>query len=208
MRIEHLRLIERGQLLAALKRTRLRGFGGALVYENASLEIETIHTDDLVPAQRYVLRDSVQKALELRQALLSHNIDIFALDGAVAIRTDDSPDEEIPVLPPIVEQSEEPNGQRVLLINDGIHRVYAARISGSPINVVVVRHVPTQFPYYAYALPGGWAHVTELAELPEIYQKKEYRDPTNYKALFRDFNALFPGVQKERKKSNPVHLRA
>jgi hypothetical protein len=40
------------------------------------------------------------------------------------------------------------------------------------------------------------------------FQKKEYRDPQNYKALFRQFNELFPGVQKDRVKSNPAHLRA
>jgi hypothetical protein len=32
--------------------------------------------------------------------------------------------------------------------------------------------------------------------------------PGEYKALFREFNAVFPGVQKDRKKSNPAHLRA
>ena len=30
----------------------------------------------------------------------------------------------------------------------------------------------------------------------------------SYKALFRDFNSIFQGVQKERKKSNPAYLRA
>jgi hypothetical protein len=43
--------------------------------------------------------------------------------------------------------------------------------------------------------------------LPDNYVKKVYRDPQNYKALFRDFNEHFPGVQKRRKRSNPAHLR-
>jgi hypothetical protein len=42
--------------------------------------------------------------------------------------------------------------------------------------------------------------------LPDGHQKKEYRQPANYKALFRDFNAVFPGVQKQRKQSNPGHI--
>ena len=48
--------------------------------------------------------------------------------------------------------------------------------------------------------------VAELEELPATFQKKEYRVPGNYKALFRDFNAVFPGVQAERRRSNPAHL--
>jgi hypothetical protein len=50
--------------------------------------------------------------------------------------------------------------------------------------------------------------VAELEDLPDEFQKKEYRLPDNYKALFRDFNAVFPGVQKQRKQSNPIHLHA
>ena len=48
--------------------------------------------------------------------------------------------------------------------------------------------------------------MVELEELPDSFQKKAYRVPGNYKALFRDFNAVFPGVQAERKQSNPAHL--
>jgi hypothetical protein len=50
--------------------------------------------------------------------------------------------------------------------------------------------------------------VEELAELTEGYQKKAYRNPENYKALFRDFNAVFEGVQKQRARTNPAHLKA
>jgi hypothetical protein len=96
----------------------------------------------------------------------------------------------------------------VLLINDGIHRVFAARELGLPIATVIARGVPAEYPYYALALPRGWDDVTQLDELPDGFQKKEYRRPEGYKALFRDFNALFPGVQKERRKTNPAHLRA
>ena len=95
-----------------------------------------------------------------------------------------------------------------LLFNDGIHRVYAARKRGRKINVVLARNVPAEYPYYAYALPQGWAQVDELQELQEGYQKKEYRNPENYKALFRDFNEIFEGIQKQRPRSNPAHLKA
>jgi hypothetical protein len=199
---------DRRELLAAIGRTRLRGFGGVRPYENARLElVPAVDSDALTPAQRYVLRPGVQRILAVRDALLDHGLDFFALDGGAYIHTADQPDEPVPVIPPVVEESVEPDGARVLIINDGLHRVFAARSLGLPISVVVARGVPAEYPYYAYALPGGWAEVTELDELPETYQKKNYRQPDNYKALFREFNEVFPGVQKQRRQSNPSHIR-
>jgi hypothetical protein len=196
------------ELLGALRETRLRGFDGARVYADATLELVESNPDELAPAQRYVLKGGVAKLIELRQALLAHGVDVFALDGGAWVRTSDSPEERIPVLPPVVEESHEPNGRVVWIINDGIHRVSAARSLGLPIRTVRVSGVSTEHPYYALALPAGWSEVTELDELPDGFQKKTYRDPGNYKALFREFNEVFPGVQKERKKSNPGFLRA
>jgi hypothetical protein len=202
--IEH---IPASQLLSTLRRTRLRGYEGAQPYKDASLEVaHAMDTDALVPAQNYVLTQTVDKILELRSALLGREIDIFALDGALYVVTSDDPNERIPVIPPIVEESLEPDGRTVLLINDGMHRVFGARTLNLPISVVLARAVPAEYPYYAYALDGGWAAVEPLAELPDGHQKKKYREPTSYRSLFRDFNALFPGIQKERKRSNPSHL--
>jgi len=195
------------ELLAAVRQTRLRGFDGAQPYLDASLEfVPAVSPDALTPAQNYVLTPGVEKIMELRAALLAEGVDIFALDGGLYMTTSDDPGERIPVIPPIVEESVEPDGQTVLLVNDGMHRVFAARLLGLPISVVIARGVPAEYPYYAFALAGGWSRVTQLDELPDGHQKKEYRQPANYKALFRDFNAVFPGVQKERKQSNPSHL--
>jgi len=198
----------REELLDALRATRLRGFGGARVYAEASLELVESDPAELAPAQRYVLREGVEKILALRAALLGRGIDVFALEGGLWVRTADSPGERIPVIPPIVEESREPDGRTVWIVNDGIHRVFAARSLGLPINTVRVAGVPPEHPYYALALPNGWTEVTELDALPDGFQKKAYRQPDNYKALFREFNDVFPGVQKERKKSNPESLRA
>jgi hypothetical protein len=195
-----------GHLLSELATTRLMGFDGAQPYAKADISLETLDTDRLVPAQRYVLRPLVDKITELRAALLPLGHDVFALDGGLIVRNDDQ-DDDIPVIPPIVEESREPDGRTVLLINDGIHRVYAARTAGLPIQVVVVRGVPEDYPYYAYALRDGWAGVQEFDELPDNFQKKEYRVPESYRLLFRDFNELFPGVQKQRPQTNPEHLR-
>jgi hypothetical protein len=211
MEIRKYELLSEDELLRRLKRTRLRGFDRAEVYRDASLEIATMDTGSLTPSQRYVLKDGVQAMLEVYKAFLPLGIDVFTLRGAVLFWTADSDpaaEPPIPFLPPVVEESAEPDGRTVLLINDGIHRVFAARKLGRPINVVLARNVPRQYPYYAYALRTGWESVEELNELQEGYQKKEYRIPDNYKALFRDFNEVFEGVQKQRKRTNPEHLKA
>jgi hypothetical protein len=197
------------ELLESLRNTPLKDRHEVHPYAGAKLElVGGVDSDDLAPAQRYILTPRIRKLLELRTALLVHEIDLFALEGGVYVRTADRPDERIPIIPPFVEESREPDGREVLLINDGLHRVSAARSLGLPISVVRARGVPRELPYYALSLRGGWSEVAELDALPDDYQKKEYRLPDNYKALFRDFNAVFPGIQEQRKRSNPAHLRA
>ncbi len=199
--------IPAAELLDRLQQTRLMGFDGAAVYAGASLSLVEVDPNALVPAQRYVLRGGVQRSLWLRDQLAPFGVDPFALDGGAWFQTTAEPGERVPLLPPIVELTTEPDGRRVPLINDGIHRIFAARSVGAQIRVVMVDGVPEQWPYYALALPGGWADVVELDELPPGFQKKSYRVPDNYKALFRDFNGVFDGVQRERAQTNPEHLR-
>jgi hypothetical protein len=207
MNVDWVEPFGREELLDGLRQTRLRD--GEPLYSHARLGLApAMDTGRLAPAQRYVLRPGVAKILELRTALLEHGIDVFALDGGVRIRSSDAPDEVIPVIPPIVEDSIERDGRRVMIVSDGMHRVYAARSLGDPISVVTVHGVPAEHPYYAHALLDGWDGVTIFDELPDDFEKKEYRRPQSYQSLFRDYNAIFPGVQKPRKATNPVHLIA
>jgi hypothetical protein len=209
LNIASVECFDQQRLIADLRTTPLRGFGGFRIYAHCDLQlIHAMDTGVLAPAQRYVLRSGLQKVLEVRTALLDVGIDTFALNGGAYIATADDPAERIPVVPPIIEQSYEPEGNTVLLINDGLHRVYAARQLGLPISVVLATNLPSEYPYYAYPLEAGWSEVHELDELPDEYQKKNYRQPDNYRALFRDFNAVFSGVQKQRKQSNPGYLTA
>jgi len=210
MQITKYDLLAEAELLSRLKRTRLRGFDRAEVYRDATLEVVEADPESLTPAQRYVLQEGVKAILDVADAFEPHGIDVFALRGALLFWPDGSDLEgsPIPFLPPVIEESIERDGKKILLINDGIHRVYAARKRGRKLNVVLARNVPAEYPYYAYALPDGWAQVDELAELQEGYQKKEYRNPENYKALFRDFNEIFEGVQKQRPRTNPANLKA
>jgi hypothetical protein len=187
------------EFLTRLKQVKLRGHGQAEVYRNATLEIApATPTDALWPPQTYVVSGGVARTIALRDALLARGIDIFALRGGVMVRTSDHPDELIPVIPPVIEESREADGRTILLINDGMHRTYTARKLGLPINVVIARGVPAQFPYYAFPLANGWADVREVEAIPETFERKDYREPADHKALFRDFNAVFPGVQTKR----------
>ena len=190
------------ELLATLRRTPMPGRGGALPYAEADLRIApAVEPDTLAPAQRYVLRPGLRRTVALRSQLLRHGIDLFALDGGAWVTTpggSGASGDRRPVLPPIVEASVEPDGRTVLLIADGIHRVFAARAAGVPIAVVVVRGVPASLPYYAFANPGGWDDVEPLDALRDGFAKKAYREPDDPQTLYRDYNAVFPGVQELR----------
>jgi hypothetical protein len=202
MNITRFETIPQAELLRRISRTRLKGHDQYPIYEGSQLALLSMNTDDLAPAQRYVLDEDVRRVHALRTYFLEKGIDIFALKDGILFwyREDDGSEEgPVPLVPPVVEESFEPEGKTVLIVNDGMHRVYAAREKGLDINCIVIRNVPAQFPYYAYALPGGWPDVTRLTEIPDGYVKKAYRDTKNYKGLFRDFNAVLPGVQKQRK---------
>lgn len=209
MKIAKYELVPEEDLLTRLKKTRLRGFDRAEVYKDANLSIVNVDTDELAPAQRYVLVDGVQTILDIADAFEPLGVDVFSLKGGLLfwLEGDNLSGSPIPFLPPMIEESVEQDGNKVLIINDGIHRVFAARKRGRKLNVVLARNVPLEYPYYAYAHPTGWAGVDELMELTEGYQKKAYRNPDNYKALFRDFNEIFEGIQKQRKQSNPAHIK-
>lgn len=162
------------------------------VYENCEIELATFHTDEIAPAQRYVLTQEVLKVRDLRWALREHGHDLFKLDGYLTIwlRGYDDP---IDVLPPVIEESEEADGSVVKILNDGQHRVYLARMERSPIQIVYVRGVPKQHPYYAFPLVRGWDEVEIVHDLPDGYIKKWHRIK-NYKSLYRDFNTGFQNV--------------
>lgn len=206
MDIAHWEFLPEGELLRRLKQTRLKGFSQPLIYEHSTLVIkEQVQPDLLVPAQLYVLRAQVQVVLDIAEVFEQKGIDVFGLTGALLFwmkGSDPATDPPIPFLPPVVEESEEPDGRIIPLINDGMHRIAAARRLGRKINIVYVSNVPREYPYYAYALPQGFDGVQEIDILTEGFKKKEYRNPQDYKALFRVFTGVFPGVQADRRETH------
>jgi len=192
MDIEHIERHSIDELLANMRKVGMLTNPSLRVYENSKIELVTMDTDDIAPAQRYVLVHEIIKVRELRWALAEHGINLFKLDGYVTIRLKGY-DDPIDVLPPVIEQSVEADGRVVKILNDGMHRVYLARMEWSPIQVVYVQDVPKEYPYYAFPLVNGWNDVEIVQDLPEGYIKKWHRIK-NYKTLYRDFNTGFQNV--------------
>ena len=191
MKITRIEKISVADLFAALRRVALYERPLSLPYARADLTLlEAFAPDELVPAQLYVKRSELAKIARLREALREHDVDLFALRGYVRFWTPDGPADGIDLLPPVVECSREPVGPCIKLINDGMHRVYAARAARRPITVVYVAGVPDDTPYYAYPNPRGWNGVEEIEEISETFAKKNYRlEP--HRSLYRDFNTAF-----------------
>ena len=210
--IKVIKLWDHDQLFSNLRRVKLVGHGQPEVYEKSSMALLTVDPNNIFPAQRYVLSDNVDVLNKLYKQVLCFGYDIFALDGVIHFWVEGS-EIPVPIAPPVVEVSFEHNDtvppvfpllnrglhHGVPLINDGMHRVFAAKALGKNINVVLVDN--PSHPYYATAVEGSWENVSVLESIPRDFVKKTYRDPDNYKALFRDFNAIIPGIQAKRQRS-------
>lgn len=180
------------ELMQNMRRVSMLTKPSELPYKDASIELETLDTDEIAPAQRYVLTQEILKVRDLRWTLREHGVDLFALEGYATIWLDGY-DDPIDVLPPVVEQSTEDDCSVVRILNDGMHRVYLARMERTPIQVLYVENVPEQYPYYAFPLVNGWDGVEIVTELPEGYIKKWHRIK-DYKSLYRNFNSGFQNV--------------
>jgi hypothetical protein len=188
-------------LIAKLKEVPLLKQPEVFVYRQALITLEQIHTDCLNPAQNYLWLQELKKTQELRWSLAARGVDLFKLDGYVTytVRREDGAEEDYALYPPIVEESLEADGTLALVINDGMHRLYLARLEWVVPQVVYIRGVPKEYPYYAYPRREGWAGLDLLAENPDpkVYLKKCHRTRDN-KRLYRDFQAVFQNVGRSR----------
>ncbi|MFZ2088033.1 MAG: hypothetical protein WAU47_05620 [Desulfobaccales bacterium] len=189
------------ELTERLRRVPLLNQPDLLIYAEAHISLERIHTDQLAPAQNYVWLAELKKVQELRWSLAEHGVDLFRLDGFVTytVRGADGKEEQYNVYPPVVEESFEADGTMALLINDGMHRLYLARLERLVPQVIYVRGVPKEYPYYAYPRPEGWGGLDLLADNPDpkTYLKKCHRRRDN-KRLYRDFQSVFANVGRSR----------
>jgi len=162
------------------------------IYDKAFISVEKISVASLSPPQNYILREELKKVRKLKWALEEHGVDIFELDGFVRLGFEGA-SEPVDLLPPIVEESIEKDGAVHLIVNDGMHRVYMAMREWVIPQVVLIRGIPKELPYYAFPVPGGWTNIEERDDLPPGYLKKWHRIE-NYHALYRNFNSAFLNV--------------
>ena len=117
-------------LIGCLRRVPLMEKTDVLVYSQALISLEQIHPDCLNPPQNYIWLQELRKTQELRWSLAARGVDLFRLDGYVTytVRLADGEEVVYDLYPPIVEESFEADGRLALIINDGMHRLYLARM--------------------------------------------------------------------------------
>jgi len=191
-RIERVEHRSEEELVRRLRQVTMLRRRDVKVYEHADIRLETLGVDRLHPAQRYILVRELMKVRQLKWELARLQYDLFRLDGYLKVWIEGEV-EPIDVLPPVVEQWVEANGKTVNLINDGMHRLYLAYLEWIDPQVVLVRNVPREYPYYAFANPTQWQGIDWMESLPEGYVKKWHRI-ADYKTLYRDFNSAFDNV--------------
>lgn len=189
------------ELISCLRRVPLLKQPEVLIYDQALISLELIHPESLHPAQNYLWLEELRKTQELRWTLRDRGVDLFRLDGYVTytVRLPDGQEVVYDLYPPIVEESLEADGTLALIINDGMHRLYLARLEWVVPQVVYIRGVPKAYPYYAFPRPERWQGLELLAANPDpqTYLKKCHRQRDN-KRLFRDFQAVFNNVGRPR----------
>lgn len=179
------KLLSQNTVIDLLRNVQCVGHNQEKPYANADIKFEYgVYRADTTPAQAYVLRPKLE-FLSIRYDRIEYLFDFnvrhhgcgFLIDG-------------VPLLPPILEGDE-------MLVCDGMHRIQSAHMYGAqPFCAIHITN--PSLPYYAYPLEGGWDAVQVLESIPTGYVKKNYREPENHKALFRNFNAQFPGIQEKR----------
>jgi hypothetical protein len=179
-------------LVEKLREVRMLKAPEVKIYDKVFISLEKIAVSCLTPPQNYILRSELKKVRELKWALEEHGVNIFELNGFVRVMLEGQT-EPMDLLPPIVEESIEKDGTVHFIVNDGMHRVYMALREWVIPQVVLVRGIPKDLPYYAFPVPGGWTRIEERDDLPPGYLKKWHRI-ADYHSLYRDFNSAFINV--------------
>ena len=214
MKISDAKFFSQRELVMRLKTVTMLQDKEAHPYKDANIQTTDINTDQLSPAQLYVLKSEFEKVRALRWAMQeAFNVDILRMadtriaQGKIipaALGTDNTESlgyvefvvdngETITILPPIIEAWKEADKSSHLIINDGMHRCYLARASRIVPAVVRIDGIPPKYPYYAFPLAGGWSDVSMVIKLLDSQLKKFHR-VAEYKKLYRDFNSAFTNV--------------
>ncbi|MBW6452073.1 MAG: hypothetical protein K0B02_05090 [DPANN group archaeon] len=185
-------------LISGIKNTPLLFNSEICPYKEANVSIKKFHTDELSPTAFYVLEDRIKMQDILHKTLINEfDINSYCLEKGYVI---DDGTFTYTLLPVITHRSDIDGG--VILVEDGAHRSYHARSIGSDINTIFIEGVPEHIPFYAFPNPNGWGDVNVFDDISNVTQKKLYRteDKDAQYKLFRDYDAVFPGIGTVRKK--------
>jgi len=180
------------ELIEKLRRVSMLTDPDQFIYRDTFISLEKIRTEFLSPPQSYILSAELQKVRQLRWGLREFGLELFCLDGYASVWLEGE-EEPVDVLPPVVEESVEADGSVHFIICDGMHRISLARMEWFIPQVIFIRGIPRDKPYYAYPAPGGWDSVVTRDDLPEGFIKKWHRI-SRYKTLYRNFNSAFSNV--------------
>ncbi len=174
-------------------------------YVDATFSLSPLYPSGISIPQNYVLEHNLRNIIDLWLCLKIEGIDIFKLEGYIKVEVQEKDGDYVirDILPPIVEISKHDNN--IMLLNDGMHRLYLPWLLNKRISVVIVRDVNINYPYYAFPFEGFFKDVKVIpgGVKPDGFDGKSYRLPgKEYKKLFRDFNSVFENVTFSRRKEN------
>ena len=196
MKINKVECFNKTELIKKIKKVTMLKDPDSFVYENTFVSLESINTNCLIPPQNYVLNYELENKLELKYELKKHNVNLFNLDGYIEFYLEGE-DIKRTLLPPIVEESIEDDGIIIPIICDGMHRCYLSRVERKKIQVVYIRGISKEYPYYAYPVLNGWDKVERIDKINGGYIKKWHRIKDN-KKLYRNFDSVFSNCSKPR----------
>ncbi len=191
MNIQKITMYPQSELIRRLREVTLTD-GVTKPYKDSLISVEDVSFSKINFAQRYVLKSELDKVDDFNEDLKNKfSINPPHSDNIIEVFLDNGMFTHIP---PIIEWTPEDD----YYVSDGMHRLYRESLRSYCAKVIVVK-MPSSL-YYSYPCKLDWGTLPIVDERPEV--RKAYRDPNNYKALFRDYNSQFPGIQRDRSKDN------
>lgn len=168
-------------LILRLKQTTLKGNPDIKPYKDATIILENLNINDILPTAFYYFYDHVLKLNSVKDTLSSEGLDIFHLDGYVEFEKDN---QLLTLTPPIIEVVD---GKNLLL--DGIHRIVLSCLLEKDNVQCAIVYGAKPLPY-AIENPNGWKDVKVFeSEVPPGFKTRNRRYPdSEYKYYTRVFN--------------------
>lgn len=187
--MEIMRFTPAEQLIEQVRNVSMLTDKSTFPYRNASIKIEEMPINDILPTQLYILKDHLEIQDNLRNSLLEKGHDTLRLFGSMILKNAGI---TIGMMPPVVEDDYE-FGPCLL---DGTHRAYLAKKLGLRcLGVLHISGVEKNTPMIP--LPNRWDELIEYGVIPQDKSKKKrYRDLPDKYSYYRDFSEI-TGIGKD-----------